>query len=76
MDREKLEKWIADYENPSGPDRWIDPWTWAKEMKEVLAENERLRGMVQFVVEHLDADQGTPEWDDWFTRAALAEEKE
>jgi hypothetical protein len=38
MDREKIEKWIEDYENPSGPDHWVDPWTWAKAMREVLIE--------------------------------------
>jgi hypothetical protein len=47
MDREKIVKWIKDSENPSGPDRWVDPWTWAKEMKEVLAELDRLTDELQ-----------------------------
>lgn len=48
MDREKIEKWIKDYENPTGPDQWVDPWTWAKAMKEALAEIDALKDALEF----------------------------
>jgi len=51
-DREDYEKWVAEYEKPSGPDRWVDPWTWAKAMKDMLEQLDDLKSEMELEIAH------------------------
>jgi len=38
LDLDKIRAWIEEYEKPSGPDHWVDPWSWKQAMKLLLNE--------------------------------------